>query len=565
MDNSNFYAGNPVSLEGTSRSKFDLSHVWSGTGTAGKLIPFLAYSGVMPGDTFKLATNFVIRSTTPVQATMDQLYADVYYFFVRHRQVLNRASMSTATNDAQHSFEAFIGAQDMNLNMPTPAAVNLPYLEVSASSFDGSLADNLGLPKLPGGRLINIEPFECLSYWSVWNNFFRDPNTMNPVTFSVSGGKVLVYGGLYSWTGYSDIANSGLLGSLLPACRYHGYFGSALPWPQRNSVSVTLPLGDTAPVMWQVPQGQELSSLDALNLEIANSTLSQTNTDYQFAQGNSATFATANSVLLKTDLRNATAASVNEFRFAIQQQRWYEALARGGNRYPEIVEAMFGVRQHDSLSGVPEYLGGKHIALNMTQIASTAGTTTSSATQLSLGSTGAFSLTSDNDYYFTKSFDDWGTIIGVLVIRPHESFHQGVNKRFIKFSREQYYWKQYANLGEQPILRSEIYCTGAPTSDDVVFGYQEAWAEYRFLPDVVTGELRPDNTQYKYWTYCNNFGSAPTLAGYLNGDEIYKNIDQTLQVDNATAGFQFMIQAGMNITAVRPMPTYSIPGLADHH
>jgi len=105
-DNKTIFQSNPVQLD-ISRSKFDLSHVWSGTFNAGICVPTFAYSDVLPGDTFKINSSIVIRSTTPIAPTMDQLYCDIYYFFVPHKMVLGRESMSSATSDGIHSFEAF--------------------------------------------------------------------------------------------------------------------------------------------------------------------------------------------------------------------------------------------------------------------------------------------------------------------------------------------------------------------------------------------------------------------------------------------------------------------------
>lgn len=561
-DNSMTFVANPVDKGRISRSKHDLGHTWTGTALAGKLNCFLGYSLVLPNSTYKVSTKLVIRSTTPVQATMDQLYCDVYYFFVPHKMVLNRASMSSATNDAQHSFEAFIGAQDSNINYPVPSATSLPKWTVRQSNYTiNSLADQLGIPcPAVANTSISIEPFEVLSYWSVWNNYFRDPSTMSPVTYNLNNGYLSASGGVYYWNGGDDVGlsasgNNAAIGTLLPVCRYHSYFGSGLPWPQRSNAGVTLPLGETAPVYLFNNNTVSIPNNSNIHLGAAVPANSKTSS---FMAGDYTTS-------LKVDLEQATAATVNQLRLATAQQRWLETLARSGNRIDEITKAMFDVTPHDAISDKPEYLGGKHIKLNMTQVTSNT-VATDAGESVTIGSTGGFSLTADSDYYFTKSFDTWGTIIGVFCIRPHESFCQGLHKRFFKFNREDYYWKQFANLGEQPVLEKEIYLSGNASSDDSVFSYMPAWSEYRYLPDVVTGHMKPTAANnISYWNYCNNFSSAPTLKGYLNGDNLKNNVDQTLQVLSSTAGFQFMCQFGMDITAVLPIPVYSDPGLLDHN
>ena len=562
-DNSKLFVQNPVGLD-ISRSKFDLSHAWSGTFNAGQCIPCLAYSDVLPGDTFKINAQIVIRSTTPIAPIMDQAYADLYYFFVPHKLVLGRESMSTATTDGIHSFEAFIGAQDSLLNMPLPGNQKLPTCGLGAgltNRFVGSFADYIGINGFNLTNKVKVTPFEALAYAKVWNDYFRDPNTMTPLSYAITGGEVYWYGGTGSLNGIVDI-NDVSYKFIQPVCRYHGYFGSALPWPQRNSTSVTLPLGLNAPV--KLFASSAFSSNDTaelttpLGINIANQGIVQ-------VQG---TGGSSGSGYLQADLQNAIAPSVNAFRLAVQTQRWYEAVARSGNRLANLTQ-LLGVTPHDVTADTPEYLGGLHIPLSLTQVANTSGTTYSTATQQAIGSTGAFSLTSDNSYICTKSFDTWGTVIAIICIRPHESFCQGIHRRFFRDDRLKYYWPQFANLGEQYIEEREIYAKG-DAYDTTVFGYQEAWAEYRFLPDVVTGLLRPNvfgvvSGAMPYWTYCNNFSSAPSLQGYLNGDNIKSNFDQTLQVPSSTAGFQFEAQVNHRIDAIRPLPTYSIPGLVDHH
>jgi len=567
-DNKTIFQANPVQLD-ISRSKFDLSHVWSGTFNAGICIPTFAYSDVLPGDTFKINSSIVVRSTTPVAPTMDQLYCDVYYFFVPHKMVLGRESMSSNSGNAIHSFEAFIGAQDSLLNMPLPGSSVLPVVTLAASkttAFIGSFADYIGVNGYGLTADIDITPFEVLAYAKVWNDYFRDPNTMTPITYTISGSDIKFFGGTNSLSNVTNI-NDNATNLIQPGCRYHGYFGSALPWPQRNSTSVTLPLGNVAPVVTKgthvAPTGSPLEWMDSSGNSVTSGLVGISANGFTNNNGSSGSaisyIAPSN---LYADLANATAASVNAVRLAFATQKYYEALSRAGNRLQNVT-GLFGVTPHDLTSDVPEYLGGRHFELNLTQVANTAGTTYSTSTQQSIGSTGAYSLTADKSYICTKSFDTWGTIVSIMIIRPHESFSQGIHRRFFRDDRLKYYWPQFANLGEQYIYEKEIFADGSSNDNDA-FGYQEAWSEYRFLPDVVTGLLRPGQNMF-YWTYANNFATAPTLAGYINGKEIYKNVDQTLQVSSTTAGFQFMAQVKHAIEAVRPMPTYSIPGLIDHH
>lgn len=590
--NSNVFQLNPTKLD-ISRSRIPLNHTWTGSFKAGLLIPIFSYGDVLPGDTFKVSMSCVVRSTTPVAPVMDDAYLDVFAFFVPHELVLSRQSMSPSVNDSNHSFKAIMGAQDSLLNMPLPdndakiPVVNFGAGDISSGDDSpfaiGSLSDYLCMPdggvSVKGHWVRKISCLEPLAYYSIWNDFFRDPNTMNPVTYSIIPGSTTTEGEDYvSFSGGPNghvfggglhQARIGNLGTVMPTCRFHGYFGSALPWPQRNSESVLLPLGDDAPVV--SPNSSQPSYWvkdgDDLPLSVTSTLVSGGQGSASGPLSAGAQGATAQATLiypnLVADLSKATAASVNQFRQAVQLQRWYEALARGGNRMSELKQSMFGVTPHNLGDDRAEYLGGKRIRLNVTQVANTAGTNVSTATQQSIGSTGAYSLTSDSDFYFTKSFDSWGTIMFVATVRTHDSFHQGLKRRYTRRSKFDFYWPQFANLGEQEINDNEIYWSDQNDSQSV-FGYQEAWAEYRYEPDAVCGLMRPGQS-VSYWGYCNHFSQVPTLPGYLSAESEQENIDRTLQVSGETAGFQYIGQFGFDITAVRPMPLYSIPGLVDHH
>lgn len=602
--NKNLFVANPVRLDRLSRSRLDLSHKrWLNLNT-GYVVPILSYGDVLPGDTFKINLNGVIRGANPDTATMDYAICEVYFFFVPHKMTLSREMMSPSLDDSQRSFKAFIGAQDSLLNMPLPSDIKLPevifgkvvgdeesgYVEDHPFELN-SLADYLAMPTASGvfgggvsgpKRIINC--LEPLAYYATWNSYFRDPNTMNPVTYSLGElSDYLPESGHNFVTFYNDFFNSdveetlmvdGLHGigdasSILPACRFHGYFGSALPWPLRNSEEITFPITGIAPVY---TSSEDLVTGRQAGLQLRFATagtvpsqarLLGNNTGGQAVVSNDSPGESGGSPFypsnLYASLADATAVSVNELRFAVQAQKWYEALARGGNRIGELTRAMFDVTPHDMQDDRPEFLGYKRFELGSTQVENTAG---------DLGEVGGFSLNAIDGTFVTKSFDTWGTILGVMVIRVEDSFHQGLAKRYTRSKRFDLYWPQFANIGEQPVYKKEIMFTGT-SSDNQVFGYQEAWADYRFWPNEVTGLARPgafsDYGTMAHWTYVNDFATVPTLKGYLDASKQVANVDRTLKVSASESGYQWFGNIYFDIEAIRPMPLYSIPGLVDHH
>lgn len=582
MRPSDFMQRNPVRLD-VSRSKFEMSPRWTGTLLSYRLTPIFTYTDVLPGDTFKLSTSFVVRMSTPIVPVMDDLFLDVAFYFVPHELILSRSYMSPSTNDSNHSWKAFIGAQDSLLNMPVPDSdVTLPSMRIAATGYDiGGIADCMGLPK-PVSGYYKINALAPLAFMAVWNENYREPNTQNPGVFSIASNEVTL-----TWSAVAADSIAFFSSAKLPnVCRFHGYFGSALPWPQRNSESVLLPLGTTANIVagdvhslnGNMIFTSNLSSPDTTNrlLGLAYSGASSQGKVYSGPadEGVSTGYLGAISgTNLVADLANASAVSINVFRLAVQEQRWYEALARGGNRIDELTASLFGVMPKDAGGNQPEYLGGKRIPLQVSQVNVTANGADGNNSKV--GQTGAFSLTSDSDYYFTKSFDKWGSIIGVACIRYRDSFGESLNRMFTRHKRFDWYFPQFANLGEQPLYKHEASIISNTATNDYpvsdVFGYQEAWADYRTIPDIVTGLVRP-GLSMQHWTYANTAdpseGGATmstSLASYLQGTYAYKAVDRTLEVKSSTAGFQFLAQFQHSIVAVRPMPMYSIPGLVDHH
>ena len=259
--------------------------------------------------------------------------------------------------------------------------------------------------------------------------------------------------------------------------------------------------------------------------------------------------------VLGANLATVEAASINQLRQAFAVQHYYEALARGGSRYREQVRAIFGVTISDKTVQVPEYLGGGRYHVNINQIVQTSGQQTANDTPI--GETGAMSVTPINESTFTKSFEEHGFVIGVMCVRHNHSYQQGLERFWSRSDRLDYYFPQFANLGEQPVKKKEIYLTGTDT-DEETFGYQEAWADYRMKPDRISGKMR-SNAQgtLDFWHYADNYSKAPTLSQeWMN--EGKEEIARTLIVQDEP---QFFGAIRVMNKTTRCMPLYSVPGL----
>lgn len=601
---------NPLDLD-VSRSTFHNKPTRSGTCMAGRLIPAW-YKAIMPGTGINMKTDSLFKMSTPVYPTMDRLFADVYFFFTPNRLVMSRRYGTPDLNDSIYSWAYFIGAQDNLLNMPLPQnGAELPAVNSSGWN-DGtnwhkyrpqSLADYLNLPGLASSNS-KYSPFPLLSYMAIYNENFREPSTAIPVTWSISQGyfqfyhdsanlyvnktEATIFGMTntdnddYLWknpfvTAQQSDANLMLP---LPVSVFHGYLGSMLPWPQRNSDGVALPLGDKAPLAFPgnrnldvevrnrtgsaLPAGTSVSSF--VSKELSNPGESSS-VNGVFGGSASTLFVNVPNNAY-ADLSTATAANVNALRAAIQKQRWYEKLARSGNRYDELEYGTFGVRPKDSGSDRPVYLGGKRIELAIQVVASTngGGSDSTAAGSGSLGTLGGFSHTNDKDsYMFSAEFDDWGTLMCVFCIRHSITLGTGTDRSNLKSVRDEFYFPTFAHLGEQSSWLGEVADVGGwnVTAAKQSIGFQQAWEEDRTDVDRVCGLLRPGES-LGFMTYAESHTSGFSLAQFLNASRQIVHLDNTLAVSSIASGFQFIYQMTFDYVMRAPIPVYSIPGLMDH-
>lgn len=561
---------NAIETPNVKRSMFPLMFHNIGTCNTGVIVPFLAYSDVLPGDTMKATTTAIIRMQTPLNPTMDGLVYDTYYFAVPHRLVWDH-------------WKEFMG-ECANAAWETSTEYTVPMINAPASTgiTKGTIADYMGLPKGITGISYQALPFRA--YTLIYNTWFRNQNLIAPVQLHTDD---------TTRNGDNSVAELG--GTPFKAGKLADYFTTCLPAPQRAlpgmTQGMTIPLGTSAPVYGSgIP-------LATAAFENSGSTWTQeqnavTTAQYQTGTGNyrlkindfnsekyfgiaskdqtfyaSQTYHPGEKVSsvgsgLYADLTSATAATINALRLAFQVQKLQELWARGGVRYFEILKNEFGAHPNMSVLQYPEYLGGNRDAIALNEVVQTSTSGSTSTDQL--GWTGGTSHTVGQNQDFTKTFLEHTILIGLLVIRQAgHLYQQSLPKMWSREKKLDYYTPILAHLGEQPVYKKEICATGTSATDNAVFGYQERWAEYKYGRETTSGEMSSSYaTSLDVWHYGDWYASVPTLAQNWF-EETDEYVNRTLAVQSSVAD-QFKFDIVTNIVATRPMPIYCTPGLIDH-
>jgi len=500
------------------RSSFDRSHGLKTTFDSGYLVPIYC-DEALPGDTFSLNMTGFGRLATPLHPFMDNVFLNTFFFAIPYRLVWD-------------NWQRFMGEQpdpDSSVDFLVPQMIS-----PAGGYTEGSIFDHFALPTKVAGIAHSCLPLRA--YNLVWNEWFRDQNLQDSLTVPKGDGPDLPASYVLQRRG-----------------KRHDYFTSSLPWPQKGP-GVDIPLGTTAPI---ISAGDGLPTFGSGPFPLQNMVDGSVATNPQQMSSFDLTWGDPK---LAVDLSDATAATINQLRQAFQVQKLYERDARGGTRYTEIIRAHFNVVSPDARLQRPEYLGGGQSPINLYPVAQTSGTASETGySDTPQGNLSAYGTTVFHGHGFSKSFTEHCIIIGVASVRADLNYQQGLNRMWSRRTKFDFYWPALSMIGEQAVLNREIYAQGT-ADDDLAWGYQERFAEYRYKPSQITGLMRSNATlSLDTWHLAQDFTSLPHLDAAFIQDA--PPMERVLAVQDEP---QLIFDSYFKLRCARPMPLYGVPGLIDH-
>lgn len=486
----------------------NLSHYKLGSYKMGLLYP-LSITEVLPGDIFRHSTSLFMRVSPLVTPVMHPVHVRIFHFYVPLRLLWD-------------DFEEFRTGGEDGLSSP-----EFPTRELSGSAV-GGVGNHFGLPVWDWrlgdnpSRTIRVSALPWRAYTLIWNEWFRDQETTEPVEMvTTSGPDTSPFPGIlpYSWA--------------------KDYFTTASLTPQRGP-EVTIPVNspgsrtlnvvpssDDTPFSLRFPtidyQSKtgfvDIAAQETARTQSGNENIWKANPTLYFDYTNNNDNGHQNLVSgnvywpsqtgLQVDVSSSSgdlgSISIADWREAMALQRFEEHRALYGSRYTEYLRSL-GIRASDARLQRPEYLGGSRDTVQFSEVLQTAqdGNTP-------VGTLRGHGIAATKTAKYRRFFEEDGFVVSLMAVMPVPVYMQGIDKMWLRKTKEDFWNPEFQHLSQQPVYTQELYYD-AP--DDEVFGYQDIYDEYRGHRSFVAGEM---STILNDWHFAREFAEKPDL----NRDFIY--------------------------------------------
>lgn len=533
------YAKNFIKVKVPRKSGFDKSHRNSGTGKCGTLIPLLC-DEVIPNTRVHLRVPLVAQMPPLASETYMNVKLKLEAFFVPMRLLCGsfeswftdvpvdyRTSPSSSSSYTE-SLKGRLPVLRINTDDTSPAVFFSPgslgdYLGFGAGSID---TDSRGVD-------VNLLPF--LAYHLVYNEYYRNPRVQKSC---------------FIHSNKDHAVDNGLLVASVPFDFLHGGGTYAVP----NFMRVATAPSDLNGIT--LADGFKLFELRQRNFGL----------DYFTGSRVDAQQGDAVRIDIPQSGDNAHSFSIAALRAGNSLQQFRERNNLPSPRLIDQVKARYGAILSDGVAQRPICIGSATLDMNTRGVDQTAAAGESQNPFTSVASQYGRASVAGSDLII-KDFtaNEPGYIMVLMSQVPEVSYTYGVDRKFMRYTKDgsivEMATPLLQNMGDQPIMVSEVSGLQVAAIVDSIFGYQDRFADFMFCKNQIHGLFR-DGQSLASFVAQRALGSSVELSSaFLQIPTNY--LDDVLATSEAVSGLTYWYDAYLDYKVSMPLAEFSIPSLQD--